>query len=235
MHKRERVQLDFLSQGKQIFIPFEEYLLPAWFFGGNGPLVILCHGWQGSAASWFRLAPALVESGFQVLAYNAPGHHNKPQKSSLPHFCGALTAVLDRFPAQMLVGHSFGAMTVAKVAARTQLEKVVLISSPNSISALARGFAHNMRMSQEAEIAFLDRLSRSFGGELDRETVVDYFSQISASALLVHDDQDDVIPISTSRKVSAEHGLELVETSGLGHRQIIRDDKVCKRVLEFLN
>lgn len=235
VHSRGAEQIEFLKSGKPLFLPFQDYLLPAWVYGRSGPTVALCHGWQGSAASWFKLTPILLEAGFRVIIFNAPGHHNRPRCASLPLFTGALQTVLDTFPVDYLVGHSFGGMTSARLTAQGyDLKKLVLISSPNQLSALAHGFCHNMRMAPDTEKDFFRRLDESFGHPTEFESVVHYFQTIQTPTLLIHDHDDDVIPIETSQTVAAEHGLELVETNSLGHRQIIRDVGVCERVRDFL-
>ena len=40
---------------------------------GEGPLVLLCHGWPESWYSWRHQLPALAEAGFHVVAPDMRG------------------------------------------------------------------------------------------------------------------------------------------------------------------
>ncbi len=41
---------------------------------GEGPLVVLCHGWPESAHSWRHQMPALAQAGFRVVAPDMRGY-----------------------------------------------------------------------------------------------------------------------------------------------------------------
>jgi hypothetical protein len=96
---------------------------------GNGELVLLLHGWEGSAESMYVLSCAahLYALGFDVFRLNlrdhGPTHHLNPE---LFHSCriaevvGAVRAVQALAPAQRLslVGYSLGGNFALRVAVR---------------------------------------------------------------------------------------------------------------------
>jgi haloacetate dehalogenase len=41
---------------------------------GEGPVVLLLHGWPQTLATWHRIAPALVAAGYRVVAPDLPGY-----------------------------------------------------------------------------------------------------------------------------------------------------------------
>src|SRR5918999_654246 len=47
------------------------YTLAAWTWG-DGPLVLLAHGWNGDAAQLAGFVPPLLEAGFGVVAFDQP-------------------------------------------------------------------------------------------------------------------------------------------------------------------
>jgi pimeloyl-ACP methyl ester carboxylesterase len=54
-------------------------------------------------------------------------------------------------------------------------------------------------------------------------------------ALLVHDVGDEVVPIAVGRLLAKSWpGARIVETSGLGHNKILRDETVIAAVAEFI-
>ncbi len=42
--------------------------------GSGSEVCVLLHGMMGSAESWWRVAPELIEAGYRVLAIDLPGH-----------------------------------------------------------------------------------------------------------------------------------------------------------------
>ena len=83
---------------------------------GNGPLVLLCHGWPELSYSWRHQIPALADAGFHVVAPDMRGYG----QSSAPGDIGAYTifdtvgdmvalvAALGEKQA-VIVGHDWGA------------------------------------------------------------------------------------------------------------------------------
>lgn len=90
---------------------------------GDGPLVVLCHGFPELAYSWRHQIPALREAGYRVVAPDMRGFG----ESSIPErvedydvvsLCGDMTGLLDALDAQqaIFVGHDWGANVVWQLA-----------------------------------------------------------------------------------------------------------------------
>jgi pimeloyl-ACP methyl ester carboxylesterase len=90
---------------------------------GEGPLVVLCHGFPELAYSWRRQVPALTAAGYRVLAPDMRGYG----KSSAPEqaeaydvatLCADMTGLLDELGEQqaIFVGHDCGAHVVWQLA-----------------------------------------------------------------------------------------------------------------------
>lgn len=234
-HSRNSDEVAYLKEGKPFFLPCGAYSIPGWVYPQQGPCAVLAHGWQGSAASWATLIERLRQDGFRVIVYNAPGHHNRPWRSSLPDFTRALRQVVDTFEPEVLVGHSFGAMTVARVLPHyPQLKAAALYCSPNRLTELAHGFCRSLKLSESETVEFFEKLQSTFDHPLETEAVEHYLEGLSVPVRLWHDEEDDVVPLSASRAVHKKLGIPLVETSGLGHRQIIRDRGLAAEVSAFL-
>src|SRR5512135_2201942 len=83
---------------------------------GNGPLVVLCHGFPESWYSWRHQLPALAEAGFHVVAPDMRGYGqtDRPEdiaQYTLLHLVGDMVGLLDALdePTAVIVGHDWGA------------------------------------------------------------------------------------------------------------------------------
>lgn len=90
---------------------------------GDGPLVVLCHGFPELAYSWRHQIPALAQAGYRVIAPDMRGFG----KSSVPaeveaydivSLCGDMCGLLDTVGEQqaIFVGHDWGASLVWQLA-----------------------------------------------------------------------------------------------------------------------
>ncbi len=85
---------------------------------GEGPVVVLCHGFPEIWLSWRKQIPALVNSGYRVLAFDMRGHGESGAPDnvadySVLHTVGDVVAVLDsqNIEEVFIVGHDAGATT----------------------------------------------------------------------------------------------------------------------------
>ncbi len=101
------------------------------------PLVLI-HGVTSSAAIWWRVGPALAATGRRVVALDLPGHGRTGRWTGRPRFADMAADVtawiraagLDR-PDLQIVGHSYGAMTVAALPrAGLRPATIVLLDPP---------------------------------------------------------------------------------------------------------
>lgn len=83
---------------------------------GDGPLVVLCHGFPGLWYSWRHQMPALAQAGYRAVAMDMRGYgqSSRPVESEQYRFdktSADVLAVLDHFNEDQAVvfGHDFGA------------------------------------------------------------------------------------------------------------------------------
>jgi pimeloyl-ACP methyl ester carboxylesterase len=83
---------------------------------GEGPLVLLCHGFPESWYSWRHQLPALAEAGFHAVApdMRGYGHTDRPDaidQYTLLHLIGDVVGLLDALdtPSAVIAGHDWGA------------------------------------------------------------------------------------------------------------------------------
>lgn len=236
LHRRSAEQLAILTLGRTFFVPSGPYLLRGYRYPGSGPTVVLTHGWQGSAASWYRLVPLLREKGFSVVIFDAPGHSGGPRMATLPLYAQGLADVVELFaPVHALVGHSFGGMASARVAQHLpDLKALVLIGTPDQTRTMADNFARRVAMPEVSRGAFERRLEAACPTSLQEEATSVYLRQVRCPVMVMHDRDDEVISPEAAQALAEAAGVSLTASAGLGHRRIIRDPATLGRVVDFL-
>ncbi|MEM1256106.1 MAG: alpha/beta hydrolase [Cyanobacteria bacterium P01_H01_bin.21] len=102
---------------------------------GNGPDLILAHGWPWSSFSWHRIIPQLAEH-FRVYWYDMPGYgrsdKHDQQRTSLDVQGQIFAEMLDHWQLErpLVVAHDFGGATTlrAHLLHRCDFERYVLMN-----------------------------------------------------------------------------------------------------------
>src|SRR6266481_4438755 len=83
---------------------------------GNGPMVLLCHGFPESWYSWRHQIDALAAAGFHAVAPDMRGYGKSDRPEAIDqytifHLVGDLVGLLDalKVPTAVIVGHDWGA------------------------------------------------------------------------------------------------------------------------------
>lgn len=129
--------------GERVTIEAAGIPFSALVWGGRAarPLLLI-HGVTSSAASWWRLGPALAAIGRRVVAVDLPGHgltghwtgHHRFRDNAADVAAVIGAAGMERADLQV-VGHSWGAMTAAALPAASDLRpKTLVLLDPPAVS-----------------------------------------------------------------------------------------------------
>ena len=231
------VEEAFLATGVRHTVRSEEQDLATWTWG-QGPVVVLTHGWGSRAGRFSALAQALVEARFRVVLFDAPAHGaSMGNQASLPQFSHALRAVGDTVGRIYgLVGHSLGGAAVS-LAMRNGLpaERAVLLSPPADVILFSHAFAEHIHLPLRAHNIMRRNLESRLQIRWEELHVPTLARGLTAPALVVHDRDDQDVPFSHGEEIAkAWPGAEFMATSGLGHRAVMRDPEVIRRTIAFL-
>lgn len=206
----------------------------------GAPWVFAQHGWEGRPTQFRPLASELTARGFRVLAIEGPGHGRSPGRQASPWlFAQALLAAQAEFgePAAV-VGHSLGGGAVPIALAHgLRARRVATLGAPAAMSEITEAFLVAVGLGSAAKRE-LRRLMDAHAGrpmrELDPEVLVASPAMSPAAALLVHCVDDAVVaPEQARRLAQAWPGAVLLETRGLGHRNVLRDPATVRAVADF--
>lgn len=236
-HAFADAELELMETASLLPVPMASGRLIGWRWGrARDPVVVLMHGWGGRGTQLQAFVAPLLERGFSVVAFDAPGHGmTGGEESSLPHFVQALNAVLDHLGSvHAIVGHSVGAaVTAIAMARRPAIGRAVLIAPPASLTASSRRIAAALRWPEALRAAMQRGIEQRFGiswNEFEGERTGG-----EQPLLVIHDRQDREVPFAEGlRYLRRWPHARLLETSGLGHRRLLADTAVIAAAADFI-
>lgn len=209
----------------------------AWTWG-EGPTILLVHGWGGRAAQMRSFVGPAVRAGFRVVAFDAPGHGSSSGKElSMPRFAEAVESVGSVFgPIAGIVAHSFGGAASALAMARgLEVGRAVFLGPPASPVTWFEAFARFLELEGTSVHAARASVEARAGIRLEALTAEVLGPKVVTPLLVVHDRRDaEVSWEDGARLARSVAGAKLVTTEGLGHRRILRDAKVVDLTIRFL-
>ena len=227
----------FLAQGNRFALTVDRRRVVGWTWG-TGPTTYLVHGWGGSSGRIYPLAEALIESGRRLVMFDAPGHGASGSGlSSMPEFARSLQAVVRHAGTpDEVVAHSMGA-SATSLAASWGLEArrfVFLAPAANPVD-WAIAFGRMLRLSPDVMQRLRSRSEQRIRFNWDDLDTRVYARRMASPLLVIHDRDDSTVPFANGSEIARSWpGARLIETSGLGHSDILRDPDVIAHVLHFL-
>ena len=202
---------------------------------GEGEIVLLTHGWSGSASQFFPLMEKIAQAGYQAVAFDHYGHGQSSGKvANLPLFIKGLKDLVShhtRDNIRCIVSHSMG--TVAAL----NLPKDI----PHLLIAPIFGFFDSLRksvfdsgMSPKLFERLLEKIESTHQIQFKDAVSEQHIGLVEQPLNIVHDEGDRFAPFVGSEHISQQHDFVTVhKTQGQGHGRIINGDDTW-RVLDGL-
>lgn len=200
---------------------------------GNGPRVLLVHGWDSRGSHLAAFVEPLLRVGFSITLFDMPAHGDSAgQHGSVVHAAKALLSLSNTLgEIHAVITHSMGsAAALIAFCQGLQVQASVHLSGPSSLSAMVQlqALGHGLNPEQSHRFhrwveTFIGQTTRS----VDLESLLD---GLRHRALIIHDPADRVVPVAASIALNqAWSNSELIQVHGLGHRRILTDDDVVIR------
>ncbi|MGE0045339.1 MAG: alpha/beta fold hydrolase [Hyphomonadaceae bacterium] len=208
----------------------------AWRLG-EGPAVMLVHGWEDDHSLWTRMILALAERGRAIVTLDLPAHgYSDGEECTSPIAARALIATAAALgPVDAFVAHSFGGPSCAMALAMgLDVGRGVFIASPLGLKRRWN------RLGEEWNIpdAVVERAKELYAARepMAAFNMIESAPSMNAKALFIHAIDDEQVPYQgTQEAAELWPGAELVLVDDLGHRLIAQDHDVIARVADFLD
>jgi len=237
LNKSEKL---LLRHGKNFQIKVRERIIQCWRWG-EGPAVILAHGWNGSGIQFQPLIDSLIKSNFTVITYDAPGHGISQGKYTnyfdITDTIRTLWQSCKEENVVAVIGHSLGAAALINFISKEKYTKnVVLFAPPLKIRELLFQTFDYHGVPKIVYQNLVQKFEPLYGYSLFKDNPTQLIKSIKNDILIVHDKNDKAAPFTDS-----EHAAELYDniyihaTVGLGHKRILNDNSTMEFVLAYLD
>lgn len=211
----------------------------AWGDPRSQPYLLFAHGWSSMGLRWETWVPQVLARGWAAVAFDQPAHgRSGGTLCTLPDFVRTLGAVARHYGDPLgVVAHSLGGAAVALgLDDGWTTRRVVLIAAAADMQAATRRFARFVRLGEHLRPSLHEILARRTGIHIDELHIRHHVPKRAQPALVVHDRDDPEVPAAEARMyMDLWPGATLLETTGLGHRSVVDDDRVKGAALDFLS
>lgn len=228
-----------IAEAEVFSIPTKTVDLAAYSWG-EGATVLLVHGWAGRGSQFGRsLVRPLVESGYRVLAFDAPAHGKTTgeQTNGFEIAEAIATVATKESPIDSIIAHSLGvASTVLALNKGISIRKMVCLSGFCWLSSTVKKFSQLAQLTPQGENELFAMMEDKFGKDVWQVFSIDRrVTNLNIPALLFHDRQDRESSLQESEAIAkAWRGSQLVVTEGLGHYRILRSPQVIEQTVKFI-
>jgi pimeloyl-ACP methyl ester carboxylesterase len=222
-------------------VPYASRWLRVWSFG-EGPAILLAHGWSGYAAQFDAWIEPLVSAGHRVVLFDAPAHGGSGgRQTNIMDMAGAIQHVAGLYgPVHAIVAHSFGApATLFALRHGLKVDRLVLMAAPLSLTKFSLFLAHVLGLPLSVRGRMQRNMERKLQfrwDETETDTVLaDLVAARGLDVLLVHDKRDREVPFASAERIAAAvPSAQLHATEGNGHTRLLRNGAVIAEAARFV-
>ncbi|CAM3921168.1 alpha/beta fold hydrolase [Flavobacterium cucumis] len=240
-HKLPKRELHMERESVQKSIPVTEINkeIVVYEYGKSDKKVLLVHGWSGRGTQLVKIADELLKMGYMTISFDAPAHgKSKGNYSIMTEFIASILELEKQYGKfEYAIGHSLGGMSVLNaIKQNLQVKKAITIGAGDIIQDIIDDFIKKLELQPEYGIKLRDHFEKRFAGKMDDYSAYKAAKEIKIPVLILHDQEDDDVSVKAAHHIH-EHlnGSELMITNGLGHRKILGDEMVIKRIMDFIS
>ena len=235
--KRE-LHMEHRSVQKSILVPEIQKEIVVYEYGKSDKKILLVHGWSGRGTQLVKIADELLKNGFMTISFDAPAHgKSKGNSSIMIEFIASILEIEKQYgPFEFAIGHSLGGMSVLNaIKQNLKIKKAVIIGSGDIIQDIIDDFISKLRLNPEYGIKLRNHFEAKFGGKMDDYSAYKAAEKTEIPVLIIHDKDDHDVSVKAAYNIQKHlKNSEIMITESLGHRKILGNDDVIKKIIEFL-
>ena len=227
-----------IATAKRTQLSWHDLDISVYVWEGNGPTILLAHGWESNASRWSYLLKDLRAQDYTVIALDAPAHGNSGGKVfNAVLYSEFISETVKYFNPEVLIGHSVGGMASIFCLHNYQspsVTKLISLRAPAHFDGVFSRYknmmGYNHRISKGMERLVVER----FGKTTDYFSAANFTKDFEIKGLIIHDKKDKIIPYEDALLFSNKFkNSELITTEGFGHS--LKDNSLTPKIIDFIN
>jgi pimeloyl-ACP methyl ester carboxylesterase len=204
------------------------------------PYVLLVHGWAGRSTQFRRFIPAFNEAGYCVIGFDGPAHgKSEGKRTSIAEFEEVMREISAiKGNPEAIIAHSFGGgASLYAISKGLPVKKLINIASPTIADRIIQSYLKAIGGSWKTGENFKKLIQKRHGKSFEEFTALYLIKQVpqDLKLMLVHDEQDKEVDIfHVHELIKIFPSARLLQTRGLGHNRILKDDAVIAECLNFV-
>lgn len=203
--------------------------------------ILIVHGFNSCAYKFEHYVLSLIKEGFEVLAFDAPGHGISDGKriNSLIYRDTILAIEANFGPLYGIIAHSMGGLAAAlafEIMLDTNKRKLVLIAPATETKTAIENLFALIPVKPTVKQAFYYYVTNLAGKPISYFSVARVVRTLNAHVLWIHDETDTICTFKDVEPLLKEtiHSTEFLITKGLGHNQVYKEFSTRDRILHFI-
>ncbi|OXG02835.1 pimeloyl-ACP methyl ester carboxylesterase [Flavobacterium araucananum] len=235
--KRE-FEMDQKSIKSKILVPAIDKSIIVYEYGKSDHKILLVHGWSGRGTQLFKIADELLKNGYSVVSFDAPAHGKSDGKTTImSEFIYSILEIEKKYgPFENIIGHSLGGMSVLNaIKDGLQVKKAVIIGSGDIVQDILDEFVSKLGLKPKISERLRDRFENKYKVKMDDFSAYKAAQKVEIPVLVIHDKDDPEVPATAGIHIhkNLQNG-SLFLTEGLGHRKVLGNQNVIKKILDFI-
>ncbi|WP_396143474.1 alpha/beta hydrolase [Flavobacterium sp.] len=235
--KRE-FHMDKESVQEKVFVPSINKEIVVYHYGKSEKKILLVHGWSGRGTQLVKIADELLNLGYSTISFDAPAHgKSKGNSSIMVEFIASILELEKQFgPFEFAIGHSLGGMSILNaIREKLKVRKVVIIGSGDIIQDIIDDFIKKLELKPKIGIKLREYFEKKYGVEMNYYSASNAAKEVLIPVLIIHDENDVDVNVKAAYNIKENlKNSELMITKNLGHRKILGNTEVIKRIVEFI-
>lgn len=243
--KRRRYAVpNVFQKADKLSFQFQNHTIQGFYWkpeASNGYKVLICHGFDSNSYKFERYIEPLLQQGFEVFAFDAPGHGVSTGKTitALLYRDMILKANTDYGPFHAIMAHSFGGIAAAlaiETLKLSHLQRLVLIAPATETTRSLNDFCRYLQISDRLKQEMEKMITKIEGNPSSWYSVARIIQSVTIPALWLHDKGDTITPYQDMEHLTKLNlpAVKFYITEGLDH-SLYREDKIAEQIITFIS
>ena len=203
-------------------LTYDQDIIMTYQWSGSNKRILLAHGWESNSARWEALVKYLRSGDHDIIALDAPAHGLSGGHSfNALLYSKFIEVTINEFQPDVVIGHSVGGMASVfskSVINESSVSKMILLGAPDKFTDVLQRYVDMMGYNKNIHYHINKWINVRYGKTPDYYSTASFSQKISIPQLIIHDENDTVIPFQDAKSISESSPYaNLISTTGLGH------------------